>query len=612
MSASQLPTPTAVRERTAELLHGCSELAESLGRSGPEAEVARRLRDRAIRPLTGVLAAGPAQDGAAPHGTAASATSALPLSDRLWALAENATELSALPGTPGAVLEAAAALQHLALQPPEGVAAPDPETGASRRARLTALLADLPPDIRVTTDGPYLAVNPERMCTHLGEEVSTRPLTALCRCGESADRPWCDGSHATSGFSGAKDPSRVPDHRDSYEGQTVTVLDNRGICAHSGFCTDRLNTVFHAGSEPFVTPSGGRSDEIISAVRDCPSGALSFAVDGREAREQVDQALRAPDITVSKDGPYRITGGIPLHGDLDGDRVERVEGYSAEHYSLCRCGHSKNKPFCSGMHYYVNFVDPQPDPDTTPTLFAWAGGYPALLRMTRLFYQKYVPQDALLAPLFSRMAPDHPERVAAWLSQVFEGPEFYSQRYGDYNRMISQHLAKNLTEEQRSHWVSLMSQSAQEAGLPNDAEFRAAFVAYLEWGSHIAAENSQSVAHPVPNMPIPHWWWVCQATPSARVSALAAPAEGEEQPAEVVLPGADEAVGYAAHIKDLFRAKDRNSMRFAFDLWSYEDASTHARAILERLSNGSMPCDGAWPEEQVAVFRRWVDAGTPE
>ena len=598
----------------AELLNECSVLAESLERSGPEAEVARRLRDRVVRPLAGVLAAGPAGAGTTKDGAATSAASTLPLGERLWALAESATALAGLPGTPGAVLEAAAGLQHLVLAPPEGVEALDPATEADRRARLTELLAGLPADLRVTTDGPYLAVNPERLCTHLGEEVPSRPLMALCRCGESADRPWCDGSHATSGFSGAKDPSRVPDHRDSYEGQQITVLDNRGICAHSGFCTDALNNVFHAGSEPFVTPSGGRSDEIISAVRGCPSGALSFSVDGREAREQVDQSLRPPDITISKDGPYRITGGVPLHGDLESDEVERVEGYSDEHYSLCRCGHSKNKPFCSGMHYYVNFVDPQPDPDTVPTLFAWAGGYPALLRMTRLFYQKYVPQDPLLGPLFARMAPDHPERVAAWLSQVFEGPEFYTQRYGDYNRMISQHLAKNLTEEQRSHWVSLMSQSAQEAGLPNDAEFRAAFVAYLEWGSHIAQENSQSAAHPVPNMPVPHWWWVCHATPAARVSALANPAEEESasEPAEVVLPGADEAVGYAAHIKDLFRAKDRNSMRFAFDLWSYADASTHAEAILERLSNGSMPCDGAWPKEQVAVFRRWAEAGTPE
>ena len=57
----------------------------------------------------------------------------------------------------------------------------------------------------------------------------------------------------------------------------------------------------------------------------------------------------------------------------DGSDVARNEGASREHYSLCRCGHSQNKPFCSGMHYYVNFVDPQPDPEHEPTLFEWAG-----------------------------------------------------------------------------------------------------------------------------------------------------------------------------------------------------------------------------------------------
>jgi hypothetical protein len=64
-------------------------------------------------------------------------------------------------------------------------------------------------------------------------------------------------------------------------------------------------------------------------------------------------------------------------------------------------------------------------------------------------------------------------------------------------------------------------------------------------------------------------------------------------------------------IKPLFRENDRSAMRFAFDLWSYDDVSTHAGAILARLESGTMPCDGAWPAERIADFRRWVDAGTP-
>jgi hypothetical protein len=76
-------------------------------------------------------------------------------------------------------------------------------------------------------------------------------------------------------------------------------------------------------------------------------------------------------------------------------------------------------------------------------------------------------------------------------------------------------------------------------------------------------------------------------------------------------PTQDGTVGFEDQIKPLFREHDRDSMRSAFDLWDYNDVSTHANAILARLRNGTMPCDGAWPADQVETFRRWVDAGTP-
>src|SRR5918999_376624 len=75
--------------------------------------------------------------------------------------------------------------------------------------------------------------------------------------------------------------------------------------------------------------------------------------------------------------------------------------------------------------------------------------------------------------------------------------------------------------------------------------------------------------------------------------------------------GPDEPLHFEENIKPLFRERDRDSMHFAFDLWSLDDVSTHADAILERLEAGTMPCDGAWPAERVAVFRRWIDAGKP-
>ena len=126
--------------------------------------------------------------------------------------------------------------------------------------------------------------------------------------------------------------------------------------------------------------------------------------------------------------------------------------------------------------------------DAVPTLFEWAGGAPALLRMTTIFYEKYVPEDPLLGPLFADMSPDHPERVAAWLGEVFGGPRSYSEHFGGYDRMVSRHIGKTLREEQRARWVQLLCRAADDAGLPTDPEWRAAFVAYLEWGSRIAVE----------------------------------------------------------------------------------------------------------------------------
>jgi CDGSH-type Zn-finger protein/truncated hemoglobin YjbI len=463
------------------------------------------------------------------------------------------------------------------------------------------------PEIQVSPDGPYLVSNLTDFRNWLGETLDPAPQMSLCRCGQSSTKPYCDGTHATKSFSGAKDPKRVSDKRESYQGQQIEIFDNRGICAHSGFCTDRLASVFHLRQEPFITPSGARLDEIIQSVRACPSGALSYAIDGIEARDQIDQP-RPPSIEVSKDGPYRVTGGIRLI-DEHGNEIPQAEGASREHYSLCRCGQSQNKPFCSGMHWYVKFNDPVPSVDHESTLFEWAGGFPALLRMTRIFYGKYVPQDPLVGPLFANMSPDHPERVAAWLSEVFGGPKFYSERYGGYSRMISQHVGKCITEEQRARWVKMLCQSADDAMLPNDPEFRAAFVAYLEWGSRIGKENSQQSAAPPPNMPVPRWWWVCNAKPGSRVSALA-PQENEDS--SISTPGDDVNLSFSAHVKPLFRKMDRESMKFAFDLWSYKDVTKYANEILQRLENGTMPCDGAWPRERVDILRRWIDAGMAE
>jgi CDGSH-type Zn-finger protein/truncated hemoglobin YjbI len=563
------------------------ERAVSLAGSTGDVAVAERLRRSVVRPLAAVVG-----DVAADPSVA---------DDELWRLSIDATRLRAAEPTVLPLHEATAALQDIAIQ----LAADDAER-ESRLAELTAAQAELPTRFQSQPNGPYLVTNAPRVENWLGVALPTRPQLALCRCGASAMKPYCDGSHAANGFTDARDPDRVPNRRDAYAGLQVTVYDNRGICQHSGFCSDRLSTVFRVREEPFVAPSGGRMDEIVRAVRACPSGALSYGIDAVEARDDVDHHGRRPAaIEVSKDGPYRITGGIPLV-NAEGADEPRAAGSSREHYALCRCGQSQNKPFCSGAHWYADFSDPATEAE--PTIFEWAGGFPALLRMTTIFYAKYVPEDPLLAPLFASMSPDHPERVARWLGEVFCGPKEYSERYGGYERMVSQHIGKGLTEERRERWVQLILRSAHEAGLPADPEFRAAFSAYIEWGSRLALENSQPGARPPAHMPMPRWdWQTAAGPPGSRISALRPPEEETTPP--VVLPGPSETVSFEKHVRTLFRDLDRRSMRSSFDLWSYDDVKQHAHAILERVRAGTMPCDGAWPAAQVDALERWVDSG---
>ena len=584
--------------------------------SQADARTLARLVNSVLRPLAEALPA-PAPAPAAPSAQPGAPAAGPPGS--LWDAALLATRLRVQfgPSAPPGLLEATAALQDLACH--EG-----PE---SERANRLAALADqqsaLPPGIVTARNGPYLVTNAAAVRTPLGEPLTLPPQLALCRCGASAMKPFCDGAHATSGFTDDKDPKRVPDQRDTYPGEQVTIFDNRGICQHSGLCSDRLPTAFRTSQEPFVAPSGGRMDELVRAVRDCPSGALSLGFDTVEARDLTDwHGVREQAIEITQDGPYRVTGGLPLT-DAAGADVPRAAGSSREHYALCRCGHSQNKPFCSGMHWYVEFRDPVRRPGAEPTLFEWAGGLPALTRMTRLLYEKHVPADNLLAPLFAAiMPPGYPQREAAVIAEAFGGPAAINRaainraainraainraainraaiNRAAINRAETQASARpGLTEEQRARWVALAIRAADGAKLPADPPFRAALTSYLEWTSRAGALSGSAG-------PPPAWDW----GPGGPPAEEAAPAGAAGSTQEVTLPGPDETVSFAAHIKPLFREHDRQSMSFAFDLWSRDDVQAHAAEILERLGDGTMPCDGAWPPGQVEVFKRWTESG---
>jgi hemoglobin len=141
-----------------------------------------------------------------------------------------------------------------------------------------------------------------------------------------------------------------------------------------------------------------------------------------------------------------------------------------------------------------------------PTLFEWLGGMPVLERLTQTFYTR-VKEDDVLAPVFSRMSPDHPQHVAEFLAEVFGGPPVYSRERGGHAEMIRHHIGKRLTHEQRRRWIELLLSCADDIGVPDDPEFRSALVGYLEWGTRLAVMNSQPNTDVVEDAPMPKWGW---------------------------------------------------------------------------------------------------------
>jgi hemoglobin len=145
--------------------------------------------------------------------------------------------------------------------------------------------------------------------------------------------------------------------------------------------------------------------------------------------------------------------------------------------------------------------------DETPTLHEWAGGDAALERMINAFYDR-VERDELLSPFFpGGVSAEHRRHVTAWWIEVFGGPARYTEHHGGYEVMLAHHRGLGITAEQRRRFVSLMSVAADDAGLPSDPEFRSALLAYLEWGTRLAFENSQPGADVVEHAPVPRWGW---------------------------------------------------------------------------------------------------------
>ncbi|MCA8881499.1 MAG: CDGSH iron-sulfur domain-containing protein [Rhodobacteraceae bacterium] len=197
------------------------------------------------------------------------------------------------------------------------------------------------PRIEARENGPLVAKGVTRMTGPDGAAIETKTVMALCRCGHSRTKPFCDGSHARVGFTGAGGEPAGPDRVLTYAGAEVSVSFNPRLCAHAAECGRLARNVFDTAKKPWVQPDNGTRAEIEAVIRACPSGALKIA-----APEGLGPDLFPDDraqIVVQKNGPYWVLGVAPP-APLQG------KGMSPRKYVLCRCGLSGAKPFCDGSH----------------------------------------------------------------------------------------------------------------------------------------------------------------------------------------------------------------------------------------------------------------------
>src|SRR5712692_5703931 len=162
--------------------------------------------------------------------------------------------------------------------------------------------------ISLEPNGPLVVEGLKRFVNSRGEPLQARKTVRLCRCGNSSNKPFCDGTHQRVGWTDTKEEGRVPDRLDTYASDGITILDNRGICSHAGYCTAGLPAVWRSGVEPWIDAEAAPADDIVGTIRRCPSGALSYERDGRVETTYATNA----EIQVSRNGPYRVRGSVAL------------------------------------------------------------------------------------------------------------------------------------------------------------------------------------------------------------------------------------------------------------------------------------------------------------
>ncbi|MDR0350453.1 MAG: CDGSH iron-sulfur domain-containing protein [Coriobacteriales bacterium] len=219
--------------------------------------------------------------------------------------------------------------------------------------------------ISIVKDGPYLVKGAIPLDEKImvskghhreyqqGQVFDTQESYALCRCGHSKNPPYCDGTHVAAGFDGTEtaDTTAFDDRVDLFRGPTLDLYDDNR-CAFARFChreDGEVWTLTEESGEPRLR------DEAILASTECPAGRLVHhdkLDDYKEIEPELEPAisvLQDPERKVS--APLYVQGGIPLIS---------AEGFTYEQrnrYALCRCGASRNKPFCDASHVNVGYKD---------------------------------------------------------------------------------------------------------------------------------------------------------------------------------------------------------------------------------------------------------------
>jgi CDGSH-type Zn-finger protein len=184
------------------------------------------------------------------------------------------------------------------------------------------------------TPGP-LKISGARSIHFCGEPLSVEGDAYVCRCGGSSTPPFCDGTHKKNGFSG-DNPERQNKPLQVWQGQTLRTHFNPNACMHVFFCKPlaELRKREESGEQDVA-------EEIMRVVSTCPSGALTYELTQERTEPQPDESR--PEIDIRKGGEIRVQRLFELNH-------ERLERQPSDRATLCRCGLSKNKPFCDGKH----------------------------------------------------------------------------------------------------------------------------------------------------------------------------------------------------------------------------------------------------------------------